>query len=155
MFSAPSRVSTKRGSQLRRVDPAGPRNTLDVLVQHTLYHSEVPTVANARLDALARVGRALADETRCQLLLALVDGPSYPSALAARLGLSRANTSNHLACLRGCGLVVAEPEGPQVRYEISDANLTHALSDLADLVLTIDYGRACLNDRLSFVEVRR
>ncbi len=115
----------------------------------------MPAVTNVRLDALARVGRALADETRCQLLLALVDGPSYPSALAARLGLSRANTSNHLACLRGCGLVVAEPEGRHVRYEISDTNLTHALSDLADLVLAIDFNKSCLNDRLNFIEVSR
>ncbi|MDA8280909.1 MAG: metalloregulator ArsR/SmtB family transcription factor, partial [Actinomycetota bacterium] len=73
------------------------------------------TLAETRLDALARVGRALADPTRCRLLLALLDGPAYPSDLAGRLGLTRANTSNHLACLRGCGLVLAEPEGRQVR----------------------------------------
>jgi DNA-binding transcriptional ArsR family regulator len=71
--------------------------------------------------ALARIGRALADPTRCRILTALLDGPAYPGRLAGELGLSRSNVSNHLSCLRGCGLVVAGYEGRQVRYEIADA----------------------------------
>jgi len=91
------------------------------------------------------VGRALADSTRCRLLIALLDGPTYPSDLADRLGLTRANTSNHLACLRGCGLVVAEPDGRRVRYQVADANLADALGDLADVVLAVDTDQPCLN----------
>lgn len=96
--------------------------------------------SSTRLDALARVGRALADPTRCRILLALLDGPAYPARLADLLGLTRANVSNHLSCLRGCGLVVATPEGRQVRYELADGALAHALRDLADLVLAIEPG---------------
>jgi DNA-binding transcriptional ArsR family regulator len=90
------------------------------------------------LDALGRVGRALADPTRCRILLALLDRPAYPAQLAADLELSRANVSNHLACLRGCGLVVATPEGRQVRYELADRRLAHALADLAEVVLAVE-----------------
>ncbi|MEZ5267818.1 MAG: helix-turn-helix domain-containing protein [Microthrixaceae bacterium] len=43
--------------------------------------------------------------------------------------------SNHLSCLRGCGLVVTEPEGRRQRYRLSDPKLAHALSELCDLVL--------------------
>jgi len=103
----------------------------------------VTILAETRLDALARVGRALADPTRCALLLALLDGPAHPSELASRLDLTRANTSNHLACLRGCGLVVAEPEGRRVRYQLADANLAHALADLADVILAVDVDQPC------------
>ena len=46
--------------------------------------------------------------------------------------------SNHLACLRGCGLVVAIPEGRRARYELTDARIGHALGDLLDLVLVVD-----------------
>ena len=46
--------------------------------------------------------------------------------------------SNHLACLRGCGLVVAVPDGRRSRYELSDPRLAHALSDLLELVLVVD-----------------
>ena len=67
------------------------------------------------LEVLARLGVALADETRRRILVALIDGPAYPSELADDLRLTRANVSNHLACLRGCGLVIAQPEGRRVR----------------------------------------
>ena len=90
------------------------------------------------LDVLARVGLALADDSRRRLLVHLMAGPAYPSELADDLGLTRANVSNHLACLRGCGLVVAEPEGRRVRYELSDPHLGHALRELLTLVLATD-----------------
>jgi DNA-binding transcriptional ArsR family regulator len=92
----------------------------------------------SRLDAMNRLGRALADPTRCRILLALLDGPAYPAQLAESLGLTRSNVSNHLACARGCGLVVAAPEGRQMRYELADAHLAHALRDLLDVVLAVD-----------------
>lgn len=95
------------------------------------------TVAT-RLDAMARLGRALADPNRCRLLIALLQGPSYPARLADELGLTRQNVSNHLTCLRGCGLVVAMPEGRQTRYEIADPRLAHAIEDLAHVMLTVD-----------------
>lgn len=96
--------------------------------------------STGRQDALRRVGQALVDPTRCHILLALLEGPAYPARLATHLGLSRANVSNHLTCLRGCGLVTATPEGRQVRYELADERLRHALEDLADLMLSIEPG---------------
>jgi DNA-binding transcriptional ArsR family regulator len=84
------------------------------------------------------VGLALADESRRRLLVALADGPAYPSDLADELGLTRANVSNHLSCLRGCGLVKTQPEGRRVRYELADPKLARVLRDLLDLVLVLD-----------------
>ena len=65
-------------------------------------------------------------------------GPSYPSDLADKIGVSRQILSNHLACLRGCGLVVAQPEGRRSRYELADERIAHALDDLIGLVLDVD-----------------
>ncbi|MEU8075223.1 metalloregulator ArsR/SmtB family transcription factor [Catellatospora citrea] len=87
---------------------------------------------------LARFGHALSDPTRARLLLALRDGPAYPADLADLLEVSRQNMSNHLACLRGCGLVVAVPEGRRSRYELADPRLAHALGDLLGVVLAVD-----------------
>ncbi len=93
--------------------------------------------------ALARVGRALADPTRCRLLIALLDGPAYPAELAAQLELTRSNVSNHLACLRGCGLALATHEGRQTRYELSDPHLAQALRELVSVVLAVEPGEYC------------
>ena len=95
-------------------------------------------IAAIDVDVLGRVGVALADSSRRRLLVALLDGPCYPAELADDLGLSRANVSNHLACLRGCGLVTGLQEGRRVRYQLADERLGHALRDLLDIVLTID-----------------
>lgn len=85
------------------------------------------------IEPLHRVGRALADPNRCAILVCLTDGPHYPTELADHLGLSRANLSNHLACLRDCGLVTATREGRRHRYELADPRLAHALDDLLAL----------------------
>lgn len=99
------------------------------------------------LDVLARIGQALADDSRRRLLLALIDGPGYPAELADALVMTRANVSNHLACLRGCGLVVAEPEGRRVRYEIADARLGTMLRDLSTIVVRPDPSSCPTGDR--------
>lgn len=95
---------------------------------HTVTHS----------DALARFGCALSDATRAEILLLLRDAPGYPSELAETIGVSRQILSNHLACLRGCGLVTVEPEGRRSRYELADPRIAQALDDLVGLVLTVD-----------------
>jgi DNA-binding transcriptional ArsR family regulator len=87
---------------------------------------------------LARFGHALSDPTRARVLLALREAPAYPADLAGLIGVSRQVMSNHLACLRGCGLVVAVPDGRRSRYELADERLAHALGDLLGVVLAVD-----------------
>jgi DNA-binding transcriptional ArsR family regulator len=87
---------------------------------------------------LSRFGYALSDPTRARILLALRDAPTYPSDLAELIGVSRQSLSNHLSCLRGCGLVVSLPEGRRARYELADPKLGHALTDLLDVVLAVE-----------------
>ena len=49
-------------------------------------------------------------------------------------GLSQWNVSNHLGCLRDCGLVVAEQQGRFVYYKLSDKRVGQLLR-LADELL--------------------
>lgn len=104
------------------------------------------TTATA-LDTLERVGTALADPTRRRILVRLLEGPAYPADLADALAAGRSNVSNHLACLRGCGLVRTEREGRQVRYELSSARLAHGLADLVNLDLDVDAHHADVDGR--------
>jgi DNA-binding transcriptional ArsR family regulator len=97
------------------------------------------------IEVLARFGRALADPIRCRILLALRDAPAYPSDLADSLGVSRTRLSNHLACLRDCGLVVAVPDGRRTRYELADPRLGHALDSLRTAVVAVATDRACVD----------
>ena len=95
--------------------------------------------------ALARFGHALSDPTRVGVLLALREAPAYPSDLADALGVSRQVMSNQLACLRGCGLVEAIPDGRRTWYRLADPHLAPALDELMRVVLFIEPG-CCAGD---------
>jgi ArsR family transcriptional regulator, cadmium/lead-responsive transcriptional repressor len=106
------------------------------VIQQTLYYSTVAvSTVVVDLDVLSRIGRALADPTRQRILVELLTGAGYPAELAATIGTSRANLSNHLTCLRHCGLVTATLEGRRVRYDLADTRLADALGALASLDL--------------------
>jgi DNA-binding transcriptional ArsR family regulator len=73
--------------------------------------------------------------------LRCVDHRSRPSDLADRFGISRTRLSNHLACLRDCGLVVAVPVGRRMRYELADPRLGPALDDLRTAMVAVEADR--------------
>jgi DNA-binding transcriptional ArsR family regulator len=77
--------------------------------------------------------------------MTLVEGPSYPAVLSRELDLTRSNVSNHLTCLRDCGIVVAELEGRRARYEVADLHLTRALTALVDVTLAVDEDAPCMD----------
>jgi DNA-binding transcriptional ArsR family regulator len=98
------------------------------------------TDTTTHIAALARLGHALSDSTRAGVLVALRKSPAYPSDLADALGVSRQVMSNQLACLRGCGLVEAEPDGRRTRYHLADPHLAPALDELLRVVLHVEPG---------------
>ncbi len=89
----------------------------------------------------------MADGVRRQILVRLIDGPAYPAELADEMGESRANISNHLACLRGCGLVRATREGRQMRYDLADPRIARALELLGEIALVVEPGHPDLDGR--------
>lgn len=103
----------------------------------------------SRLDVVNRLGRAMADPSRSRILMMLLDGPNYPAVLSRELELSRSNVSNHLTCLRDCGIVIAEMEGRQTRYEIADPHLAAALTALVDVTLAVDTSAPCIDPACS------
>lgn len=113
--------------------------------QCSLYSQHMLTI-QSRTDVMNRLGRAMADPTRSRILVSLLEQPGYPAELARDLQLTRSNVSNHLACLLGCGIVAASPEGRQTRYEIADPHLTKALSGLVEVVLAVDDGAECTDE---------
>lgn len=96
------------------------------------------TVVLSHAESLSRLGYALSDPTRVQILLALREAPAVPSDLADALGVSRQVMSNQLTCLRGCGLVEAVRDGRHAWYRLADPHLAPALDGLLRVVLVVD-----------------
>lgn len=76
--------------------------------------------------ATARYFKVLADPTRLAILQLLGEGDRSVGELVTALGAPQSRVSNHLACLRWCGLVEPEQAGRRVVYRLAD----HRLSDL-------------------------
>ncbi len=88
----------------------------------------------AELEVKARFFRGFSDPSRLRILEALRDAPHTVGEIVDATGLSQSNVSNHLGCLRGCGLVAAERQGRHVIYRLSDDRVA-ALLSLAESLL--------------------
>jgi rhodanese-related sulfurtransferase/DNA-binding transcriptional ArsR family regulator len=78
----------------------------------------------------ARVGKALGNANRLELVEFIAQGARSVEQLAKISGLSVANASQHLQELRQAGLVTSRKEGLRVYYELSGDDVI----DLLDLV---------------------
>ena len=73
----------------------------------------------ALFDEFGRVGKALASGRRIELLDVLANGERTVEALAGEVGLSVANTSQHLQVLRQAGLVTGRRAGTSIFYRLA------------------------------------
>lgn len=86
------------------------------------------------IDLQAKLFRGFSDPSRLHILEALRDGPLTVSEIVQATSLTQSNVSNHLACLRDCGLVAVEPQGRFAYYQLSDKRVGQLLR-LADELL--------------------
>src|SRR5713226_2366580 len=75
---------------------------------------------NRLYSQFARIGKALSNPHRLELLELLAQGERTVDSLATELGLSLANTSQHLQALRQAVLVERRKSGLFVFYRLSD-----------------------------------
>jgi ArsR family transcriptional regulator, cadmium/lead-responsive transcriptional repressor len=83
---------------------------------------------------------SLADPTRLAIVRDLADAPARVVDLTERLGLAQSTVSQHLACLRDCGLVSVHPVGRSSVYSLAQPTLNDLLS--AAETLLADTGNA-------------
>ena len=89
---------------------------------------EMIAVETSDVALAARLFHGLSDPTRLSILLALLDGELPVRSIVEAVGTSQSNVSNHLACLKGCGLVVDRPgERRQVFYAIAQPEVVELL----------------------------
>lgn len=92
------------------------------------------TSARQAIELKAKLFRGFADPSRLAILDSLRDGSRTVTEIVETTGLSQSNVSNHLGCLRDCGLVSAAQHGRYVHYQLSDPRVA-ALLLLGDELL--------------------
>jgi DNA-binding transcriptional ArsR family regulator len=92
----------------------------------------------ARARQIAPVLKALSDENRLTILLAVADHESSVTELMAATGLSQTLVSHHLKSLRENGLVVATPVGRSNVYALCCDAIAEPIALLSMLAGTND-----------------
>lgn len=98
------------------------------------------TTDQTSLAVKARLFRGLGDPSRLGILEALHGGPHTVGEIVNETGLSQPNVSNHLGCLRDCGLVTAEQKGRYVWYRLSDGRVGELLKLAESLLADVARG---------------
>ena len=84
---------------------------------------------------LAEIAKALASPRRIEIVELLGQGERSVEGVAARLGLSVANASQHLRLMQRCGVLSSRRDGKRVLYALGDpavVDLTTALGRLGE-----------------------
>ncbi len=84
-------------------------------------------------DPAGAVFEALADPMRRRLLQTISASPATATELAGALPISRQAVAKHLTSLSQAGLLERERSGRDVRYHVTPAPLSEAVSWIADV----------------------
>jgi rhodanese-related sulfurtransferase/DNA-binding MarR family transcriptional regulator len=114
---------------------------------------------DALFDAFASAGKALGNGRRAELVDVLAQGERSVDDLAAAIGQSAANTSQHLQVLARAGLVRSRRAGTRVLYALASERveeLWFALRDVAaeHVAEVAGLSRAYLGDREGAEQIR-
>ncbi len=85
----------------------------------------------------AKLFRGFSDASRLTILNMLRQGERSVSQIVEETGLSQPNASQHLACLKDCGLVVSRQEGRSVFYTLADERMEDIFLAAEDILARI------------------
>ena len=92
------------------------------------------------IELQAKLFRGFGDPARLAILEALRTGPLTVTEIITATGLSQSNASNHLRCLRDCGLARVEKVGRFARYSLSDDRVEQLLRLANELLADVAKG---------------
>jgi rhodanese-related sulfurtransferase len=96
-------------------------------------NSEHRAFKDALYDQFARIGKAVANSHRLELLDVLAQGERRVEGLARETGLPIANASQHLQALRRARLVEARRQGTSIFYRLADERVFRLWQAIRDL----------------------
>jgi ArsR family transcriptional regulator, cadmium/lead-responsive transcriptional repressor len=89
------------------------------------------------LEAAACLFRGFSDPSRLAILRHLSLGEQRVVDLTAHLGLAQSTVSQHLSCLKDCGLVESRPHGRASMYSLTHPEALDALFVAAEQLLEL------------------
>jgi DNA-binding transcriptional ArsR family regulator len=95
------------------------------------------------IDIKVKFIRGFGDKTRLQILECIKDNEKSVSQIMAEVQGSQSSISQHIGCLKGCGLIVGRQDGKFIYYRLKNEQIKQLLS-MFDLVLApVENNVAC------------
>jgi DNA-binding transcriptional ArsR family regulator len=94
----------------------------------------------SQVELSAKLFRGFSDSSRLLILQALRGGAMTVGEIVKETGLTQSNVSNHLSCLRDCGLVTSEQQGRFVYYALSDERVARFMQMADELLQDVARG---------------
>ncbi len=92
------------------------------------------------LELKAKLFRGFSDTSRLAILEALRLQPLNVGKIVQVTGLNQSNISNHLGCLRDCGLVMSEQRGRYTYYRLADDRIDSLLRLVEEVLADVAKG---------------
>lgn len=105
----------------------------------------------ARCDVKAKFLRGFSDKTRLQILETIRNEEKTVSQIVEELSGNQSNISQHLACLKGCGIIVSRQEGKYIYYSLRNEKIQRLLTMIDDVYAQVGHEVAACekNDELN------
>jgi Predicted transcriptional regulators len=88
---------------------------------------EVFILETAHCDVKAKFLRGFSDKTRLLILDTIRNKEKTVSQIVDELEGNQSNISQHLACLKGCGIIVGRQEGKYIYYSLKNEQIAKLL----------------------------
>ncbi|WP_294746718.1 metalloregulator ArsR/SmtB family transcription factor [uncultured Exiguobacterium sp.] len=95
------------------------------------------------LEMKVRVVHGFSNKTRLQILESLAEGEKTVTEIVTAVQGNQSNISQHLACLKGCGLIRKRTQGKFGYYSLRNETVRDLLRSFGDLTLEIGRESAC------------
>lgn len=88
------------------------------------------------IDLKTKFIRGFGDKTRLLILECIKDQEKTVSEIVKEINGNQSNVSQHLTCLKGCGIIVGRQQGKYMYYQLRNSQMKQLLN-MFDEVLSI------------------
>ncbi|WP_311289372.1 metalloregulator ArsR/SmtB family transcription factor [Paenibacillus glycanilyticus] len=92
----------------------------------------------ANYEVKAKFIRGFSDKTRLQILECIKNKEKTVSQIVDELNGNQSNISQHLACLKGCGIIVSRQEGKYIFYSLRNAEIVQLMNIMEAVFVQVE-----------------
>lgn len=104
---------------------------------------------SAELDLKVKFLRGFADKTRIQILECIKDKEKTVSQIVAEVQGNQSNISQHIACLKGCGMILGRQEGKYMYYSLRNEHIRELLLMFDTVLEEVQNDIACCEQHVN------